>query len=164
MGELATRFISEAADAAGVNVTQWLIAFHLEANAPEGKRVAMSPKGLAARMMCPQTRVITQIAAMKRNGLIELVDFPSTVPQPSRSDGRKFYALTIAGLKLIKKSAQDSAAGDELFASLISSKLAIEMTALHRGLEDASVKDCLDSLPTLKTALRQGLVKSARRR
>lgn len=164
VGELATRFISEAADAAGVNATQWLIAFHLEANAPEGKPVAMSPKRLAALMMCPQTRVITQIAAMKRKGLIELVDPHSAMPRPSRGDGRKFYALTIAGLRLIKKSARDCAAGDELFASLISSKLAIDLKALHRRLEEASIEDRLNSITTLKTALRQELVKSARRR
>jgi len=163
IGELATRFISEAADRAGLNATQWLVAFHLEKNAPEGKRAAMSPKRLAALMMCPQTRVITQIAVMKRKGLIELVDIDSAEPRPSRRDGRKFYALTNAGLSLLQKSTQDCGADDALFASLISSKLAIELKALHERLEVASMEDWLDSIPALKGALRQRLVKSTRR-
>ena len=163
IGELANRFISEAADRAGLNATQWLIGFHLEKHAPVGERSAMSPKRLAALMMCPQTRVITQLTTMRRKGLIEPIVFDPAMPPPLPSEGRKFYALTTAGLRLLKKSMRDSAPGDEVFASLLSSKLAGEIKHLHNRLEDASVEELLDSMQDLQAALRQRVVKSARR-
>lgn len=163
LGELANRFISETAGKAGLNVTQWLIGFHLGKHAREGKRAMASPKRLAALMMCPQTRVITQLAAMRRKGLIELVVFGQETPPISPSEGRKFYALTAAGMKLIKESARDLAPGDQVFASLLSSKLAGEIIRLHAGLEEASVEELLDSVPDLAAALLQQSLKKARR-
>lgn len=163
IGELANRFISETASRAGLNVTQWLIGFHLEKHAPAGRRVAMSPKRLAALMMCPETRVITQIATMRRKGLIEAIVFGPAEPRPPPSKGRKFYALTSAGLALIKESVRDSMAGDELFATLLSSKMVAEIRDLHHRLEDACVEERLDSISDLEAALRLKNVKKARR-
>jgi DNA-binding MarR family transcriptional regulator len=162
IGELANRFISEAADRAGLNATQWLIGFHLDKNSSKGTRVPMSPKRLAALMMCPQTRVITQLATMRRKGLIEPVVFGPAMPHPSPSEGRKFYVLTAVGSKLIEKSVRESARGDQVLASLFSIKLAAEITHLHNRLEDASVEDLLDSVADLQAALRQRVVKRAR--
>jgi len=163
IGELASRFISEAADKAGLNATQWLIGFHLEKHAPKGKRTMASPKRLAALMMCPQTRVITQLATMQREGWIELVVFGPETPHPPLSEGRKFYALTAAGTKLIEESLRDLAPGDEALASLLSSKLAAEIKRLHIRLEQASVEELLDSSEQLVVALRQQSVMKARR-
>jgi len=163
IGELANRFISEAAGRAGLNATQWLIGFHLEKHASVGERSAMSPKRLAALMMCPQTRVITQLTTMQRKGLIEPIVFDPAMPPPSPSEGRKFYALTTAGLRLINRSMRDSAPGDEVFASLLSSKLAGEIKHLHNRLEDASVEDLLGSVADLQAAVRQRVVKRTRR-
>jgi len=163
IGDLASRFISEAADGAGLNVTQWLIGFHLEKHAPEGKRTMASPKRLAALMMCPQTRVITQLGTMRRKGLIELVVFGAETPHLPPSEGRKFYALASAGLKLIKESVRDLAPSDKVFASLLSSKLTDEIRRLHNRLEDASVEELLDSMADLQTALRRQDLKKARR-
>lgn len=114
-------------------------------------------------MMCPQTRVITQLAMMRRKGLIEPVVFGPAMPHPPPSEGRKFYALTAVGSKLIEKSVRESARGDEVFASLFSIKLAAEIKHLHNRLEDASVADLLDSVTDLQAALRQRVVKRARR-
>lgn len=163
IGELANRFIAEAADRAGLNSTQWLIGFHLEKHAPEGKRAMASPKRLAALMMCPQTRVITQLATMRRKGLIELVVRGPEAPHLPPSEGRMFYALTATGMKLIKESVRDLALGDELFTSLLSSKLTGEIKQLHNKLEDASVEELLDSIQDLEVALREQVIKSVRR-
>lgn len=163
IGELASRFISEAAGKAGLNATQWLIGFHLEKHAPEGKRTMASPKRLAALMMCPQTRVITQLATMRSKGLIELVVLGPETPHLSPSEGRKFYALTAAGMKLIKESVSGLVPGDEVFTSLLSSKLTGEIKRLHNRLEDASVEELLDSIQDLEVALREQVIKSVRR-
>lgn len=163
LGELANRFISETAGKAGLNATQWLIGFHLDKHGRDGKRAMASPKRLAALMMCPQTRVITQLSTMRRQGLIERVAFDHETPLLPPSEGRKFYALTAAGMQLIRKSVRELAPGDDVFASLLSSKLAGEIAHLHTGLEEASVAELLDSVPDLEVALRHRSLKRARR-
>lgn len=163
IGELATRFITEVAGKSKLNATQWLIAFHLDKNASETERIAMSPKRLASLMMCPQTRVVTQLVTMRRKGLIEPVNLTPTMPRRPLREGRKFYALTSSGLRLIRKSVASSAEADELFAALVHSKVGLEIKALHKRLEDASLRDCLDSISVLEVALREQRIKKARR-
>ncbi|WP_208511119.1 hypothetical protein [Variovorax paradoxus] len=123
----------------------------------------MSPKRLASLMMCPQTRIVTQLSTMRRKGLIEPVNLKPTQPRRPLREGRRFYALTSAGLRLIRKSVANSAAADELFATLVHAKVGLEIKALHRRLEDASLRDCLDSISVLEVALREQRIKKARR-